>query len=148
MDIWCICNSSFSHCYWCDRWWRSRAVRRSCRGRNGPYEYFWFCCRKLNLVQTGSNLIEPESKPKKDRTGLRFLTGGPRGRTVVRMSPPDTFCPKPFNSFIFSPAMTHSLWVTIYDSFPNFDLCWSSGRAKLIYLTSFDLREVTASQQQ
>ena len=42
--------------------------------------------------------------------------------------------------------MTHSLWVTIMTHFLIFTYVWPSGRAKLIYLTSFDLRGVTASQ--
>ena len=99
-------------------------------------------------------LLQRPNRFKPVRTGPYRLSsyGGPRGprRTVVQMSPPDTFCPKPFNSFIFSPAMTHSLWVTILimTHFYNFDLVWPSGRAKLIYLTSFDLQGVTASQSQ
>ena len=99
-------------------------------------------------------LLQRPNRFKPVRTGPYRLSsyGGPRGprQTVVQMSPPDTFCPKPFNSFIFSPAMTHSLWVTILimTHFYNFDLVWPSGRAKLIYLTSFDLQGVTASQSQ
>jgi hypothetical protein len=99
---------------------------------------------KTEPVQTSSYRSRP----------VRFFLGS--SETTTDANSPDVsawhFLSKPFNSFIYSPAMTQSLWVTILtmthsnELFPNFVVVWPSGRAKLIYLTSFDLLGVTASQ--